>query len=80
VDMSQRASWDWKEVCGRSIPQLEQGSKSLSASEVCSVAVSGGAGGLTPPQPTQGSFEKEKGLVLGEASQFGYVPIGDVTA
>ena len=40
----------------------------------------GESGGLTPPQPTQGSFEKEKGLVLGEASQFGYVPIGDVTS
>ena len=77
---------------GASIPQLEQGSKSLSASEVRSptvFSVSGitfldsppdGAGGLTSPQPTQGSFEKEKGLVLGEASQFGYVPIGDVTA
>ena len=80
-----------EEVCGKSIPQLEQGSKRHSAYKVCSptvFSVSGltfrdsppGGGGLTPPYPTQGSFEKEKGLVLGEASQFGYVPIGDVTA
>ena len=36
MDMSQRASWDWKEVCGRSIPQLEQGSKRPAGFEVCS--------------------------------------------
>ena len=37
-DLSQRASWDeaWKRYVGGSIPQLEQGSKSLSASKVCS--------------------------------------------
>jgi len=32
--MSHRASWDWKEVCGKSIPQKEQGSKRHSASKV----------------------------------------------
>jgi hypothetical protein len=81
-----------EEVCGQSIPQKEAGGKGLSASKVRSPTVlsvsgltslnspPGGAGGLTSPQPTQGSFEKEKGLVLGEASQFGYVPIGDVTS
>ena len=64
----------------RSIPQNGVGGKSLSASKVCSPTVlsvsgitfldspPGGAGGLTPPQPTQGSFEKgkrkeEKGLI-----------------
>ena len=90
--MSQRASWDWKEVCAQSISQNGAGGKRHSASEARSptvFSVSGitfldsppdGAGGLTSPQPTQGSFEKEKGLVLGEASQFGYVPIGDVTS
>ena len=32
--MSQRASWDWKEVCGQSIPQLEQGCKRPAGFEV----------------------------------------------
>ena len=68
-----------EEVCGQSIPQLEQGSKRAWGVKVCLLEVfsrggitkyasaSGGAGGLTPPYPTQGSFEKGKGLVLGEA-------------
>jgi|GEM_PF-4493763 len=34
VDMSQRASWDWREGCGKSIPQLEQGSKRPAGFEV----------------------------------------------
>jgi len=84
--MSHRASWDWKEVCDQSIPQLEQGCKSLSASEVSLLGFSPGArspnelrlqgvpGGLTPSQPTQGSLEKEKGLVLGEAKSEVVVP------
>jgi len=62
-----------EEGCGRSIPQLEQGSKRPSASEVrspavfsvsgltCSDSPPGGAGGLTPPHPTQGSMKREKG-------------------
>ena len=61
-----------EEVCGKSIPQNGGGGKRHSASEVCSSTVlsvsgltfldspPGGAGGLTPPQPTQGSFEKGK--------------------
>jgi len=64
VDMFHRASWDLKEVCDRSIPQLEQGSKRPCGGKVCSPAVfsvSGltfldsppGGGGLTPPYPTQ---------------------------
>jgi hypothetical protein len=36
VDMSHRASWDWKEVCGKSIPQLEQGGKRPAGFEICS--------------------------------------------
>ena len=76
--MSQRASWDWKEVCGQSIPQLEQGCKRACGVKVRSPAVfsvsgltlvasaSGGAGGLTPPHHTQGSLEKGRGLVLGK--------------
>ena len=74
-----------EEVCGKSIPQLEQGSKRHSAYKVCSPTVfsvsgltfmdspPGGAGGLTPPYPTQVSFEKgkrkeRKGLIVhGEA-------------
>ena len=34
----------------------------------------GKSGGLTPPQSTQGSLEKEKGLVLGEAKSEVVVP------
>ena len=76
-----------EEVCGKSIPQLEQGCKSLSASEVSLLGFSPGArspnelrlqgvpGGLTPSQPTQGSLEKGRGLVLGEAKSEAVVPI-----
>ena len=83
--MSQRASWDWKEVCDRSIPQLEQGSKRHSASEVGSpmegqahrrsgaarILGIGKSGGLTLPHPTQGSLEKGGGLVLGKTKSHG---------
>ena len=59
-----------EEVCGKSIPQKEAGGKGLSASKVRSPTVlsvsgltslnspPGGAGGLTPPYPTQGSLER----------------------
>ena len=78
--MSQRASWDLKEVCGQSIPQLEQGSKRPAGFEVrspmegqahrrsgaaCILGI-GKSGGLTPPQSTQGYLEKGRGLVLGK--------------
>ena len=61
-----------EEVCGKSIPQKEAGGKGLSASKVRSPTVlsvggltfldspPGGAGGLTPPYPTQGSLERGK--------------------
>jgi len=87
VDMFHRASWDLKEVCDRSIPQLEQGSKRPSASGVCSPTVfsasgitfldspPGGAGGLTPPQSTQGSLEEEKGLVPGKTKSEAVEPV-----
>ena len=70
--MSHRSSWDLKEVCGQSIPQLEQGSKRACGGKVGSPVVlsvsgltfldspPGGAGGGTPPCPTQGALEKEK--------------------
>ena len=73
--MSQRASWDWKEVGGQSIPQLEQGCKRAWGVKVCSpkegqahrrsgaacILGIGKSGGLTPPQPTQGSLGEGKG-------------------
>ena len=62
-----------EEVCGKSIPQLEQGSKRPWGVKVCSPTVfsvsgltfldsppGGAGGGLTPPHPTQGSLEKGK--------------------
>ncbi len=79
--MSQRASWDWKEVCGRSIPQLEQGSKRPAGFEVCSPMEgqahrrSGVAcildigkirGGGHPLSPRRGLWKREKGLVPGK--------------
>ena len=64
-----------EEVCGKSIPQLEQGCKRLSASEVCSpkeeqahrrsgvacIWTLGNSEGRTPPLPTQGSWKMEIG-------------------
>ena len=71
MDVSHRASWDWKEVCGKSTPQLEQGSKRASRSvhlrkdrltaavgAACILGI-GESGG-------QGSLEKGRGLVLGK--------------
>jgi hypothetical protein len=70
-----------EEVCGKSIPQLEQGSKRACGVKVGSpkegqayrrsgaarILGIGKSGGLMPPHPTQGSLEKGRGLVLGEA-------------
>ena len=73
MDMSQRASWDWKEVCGKSIPQLEQGSKRACGVEVGSPMEgqahhhSGAAAfWALGKSGGQGSLEKGRGLVPGK--------------
>jgi len=70
--MSHRSSWDLKEVCGQSIPQLEQGSKRACGGKVGSPVVlsvsgltfldspPGGAGGADAPLPHSGGFGKGK--------------------
>ena len=80
MDVSQRASWDWKEVCGRSIPQLEQGSKRASRSvhlrkDRLIAAVGQPAFWGLGKSGGQGSLEKGKGLVLGKTKSEAVVTV-----